>query len=139
MLLGEFETPIIECPRCGAPYEDHDGFGVVYCSICGYCQHLSSSGDICDYCGKSTSTPPLPIRPYHSRKHETAKALLTEQYGPSAQYYGDRAWCYAKLAELGYWWDVTALVWVLHPELNEVGAQGYAWELITSVKMEDGV
>lgn len=53
-----------------------------------------------------------PIRPYRSRKHETAKQVLTEEYGPSAQYYGDRAWCYAKLAELGYWWDVAALVWV---------------------------
>lgn len=32
---------------------------------------------------------------------------------------------------------VAALVWVLHPELNEVGAQGYAWELITGVKKGD--
>lgn len=34
---------------------------------------------------------------------------------------------------------VAALAWVLHPELNEVGAQGYAWELIASVKMEEGL
>ena len=53
-----------------------------------------------------------PVRPYRSRKHETAKRLLTEEYGPSAQYYGDRAWCYATLTELGYRWDAAKGVWV---------------------------
>jgi len=33
---------------------------------------------------------------------------------------------------------VAALVWVLHPELNEVGAQGWAWELIAGIKDEEG-
>lgn len=31
---------------------------------------------------------------------------------------------------------VATLVWVLHPELNEVGAQGWAWELIAAIKDE---
>lgn len=32
---------------------------------------------------------------------------------------------------------VAALVWVLHPELNEVSAQGYAWELIAGIRDEE--
>jgi len=49
----EFETPMMECPICGAEYEDHDGFGVVYCEACGYCQHISATGNICDLCGNN--------------------------------------------------------------------------------------
>ena len=34
---------------------------------------------------------------------------------------------------------VAALVWVLHPELNEVSAQGWAWELIAGIRDEEGL
>jgi hypothetical protein len=33
---------------------------------------------------------------------------------------------------------MATLAWVLHPELNEVGAQGWAWELIAGIKDEEG-
>lgn len=49
-----FEAPIVHCPRCGAAYEDFDGFGVVYCGPsngCGYCRHLSRDNGRCNYCG----------------------------------------------------------------------------------------
>lgn len=49
--LGD-EAVIIECPVCGAEQEDFDGFGVVHCEECGYCQHISSTGGVCDICEK---------------------------------------------------------------------------------------
>lgn len=48
------EMPIVHCQRCGAPWEDFDGFGVVYCAPpngCGYCRHLSRDNGRCNYCG----------------------------------------------------------------------------------------
>jgi len=45
------EMPIMTCPKCGAEYEDFDGFGVLYCEKCGYCIHASISDGHCDYCG----------------------------------------------------------------------------------------
>ena len=56
-----------------------------------------------------------PIRPYRSRKHEIAKALLLGQYGASAAQVKDRAWCYAKLGELRLRWDGAEGVWVNNP------------------------
>jgi len=43
---------IIECPKCGEPQEDYDGFGVLYCPACHYCTHSSITGGICDLCGR---------------------------------------------------------------------------------------
>lgn len=126
----EFETPIVECPKCGAPHEDHDGFGVVYCSICGYCQHLSSSDDICDYCGKSTAPAPLPCR---DPAAIDAELILTARLYIVASKAGIH-----EATLLTIFAKVAALAWVLHPELNEVGAQGWAWELIAGIKDEEG-
>jgi len=47
-----YEQPIKECPKCHVESEDYDGFGVLYCPKCGYCQHASATGDYCDFCHK---------------------------------------------------------------------------------------
>ena len=52
-----------------------------------------------------------PIRPYRSRKHETAKRLLVKRHGASAEQVMGRRWCYATLTELGYRWDAAKGVW----------------------------
>lgn len=54
--MGDYEQPTMTCPRCGAEYEDFDGFGVVFCERCRFCRHLSRDGDgkggmVCSYCG----------------------------------------------------------------------------------------
>ena len=56
MSAETYEQPTMTCPRCGAEYEDFDGFGVVYCEACGFCRHVSRSGAgpgrwVCDCCG----------------------------------------------------------------------------------------
>jgi hypothetical protein len=48
--------PTMSCPRCGAVYDDFDGIGVVFCSACRFCRHLSRDGDgkggwVCGACG----------------------------------------------------------------------------------------
>ena len=54
-------TPVMaECPKCHAEQEDLDGIGVVYCQACGYCAHVSASGNLdgemrCDTCGDALS------------------------------------------------------------------------------------
>lgn len=49
------EQPMMDCPRCGAEYEDFDGFGVVFCPACKFCRHLSRDkkpeGWVCGFCG----------------------------------------------------------------------------------------
>lgn len=47
--------PVMECPNCGAEYDDFDGFGVTYCEACGYCQHTAADGapPVCVMCGKT--------------------------------------------------------------------------------------
>lgn len=42
------------CPKCGRWQPDLDGFGVLKCIHCDYCQHPSSSGTplVCGMCGK---------------------------------------------------------------------------------------
>ena len=46
-----YEDPISYCPRCDKGQPDMDGFGVVYCAQCGFCEHVSYTADICDTCG----------------------------------------------------------------------------------------
>ena len=41
----------VHCPKCDRAHEDCDGLGVLYCEHCGYCEHSSMTGDICDFCG----------------------------------------------------------------------------------------
>lgn len=48
----DFEQPKMNCPNCGAEYDDFDGFGVLFCPECRYCQHASVTDGKCDYCGK---------------------------------------------------------------------------------------
>lgn len=55
----EDEPVIIECPKCGAEQEDHDGFGVIHCDACDYCAHPSSTDGVCDICGQPDE-PTLP-------------------------------------------------------------------------------
>ncbi len=49
------EQPKMSCPKCNAVYDDYDGFGVLYCPSCGYCQHTSVTGEICGFCKKKIS------------------------------------------------------------------------------------
>jgi hypothetical protein len=49
---GEEEPEQMACPSCGTVQPDLDGFGVLYCPACRFCQHASRSNDICDFCGK---------------------------------------------------------------------------------------
>lgn len=53
---GDFGIIWVDCPQCGAAHEDHDGFGVLYCSACGYCTHATRNGDVCAFCGKRVKT-----------------------------------------------------------------------------------
>ena len=39
----------VTCPRCGITRKDYDGFGILYCTSCGYCVHASRTDGICDY------------------------------------------------------------------------------------------
>jgi len=50
----EYDPPMAKCPKCGAEHEDHDGLGVLYCSVCFYCEHPSASESPlrCDICGR---------------------------------------------------------------------------------------
>ncbi len=46
----------VACPKCGAEQQDLDGFGVLYCPACRYCQHPSGTlirggGWVCNLCG----------------------------------------------------------------------------------------
>lgn len=41
------------CPRCKAPQDDPDGFGVLSCDKCDFCTHPSASGGVCDCCKRS--------------------------------------------------------------------------------------
>lgn len=50
-------------------------------------------------------------RPYLTKKYMMALQTLQFNHGIRGKD-EERAWCYAKLAELGYRWDVTAGVWV---------------------------
>jgi hypothetical protein len=50
--VEEMVALIMKCPNCGAPQEDHDGFGVLSCAVCGYCTHPSLTGGVCDICHK---------------------------------------------------------------------------------------
>jgi len=47
---------MVECPRCHAAAPDHDGFGFVSCSACGYCTHPSRSDGVCGICGNVETT-----------------------------------------------------------------------------------
>jgi hypothetical protein len=44
--------PVVACPQCGAERKDLDGFGVLHCDACGYCQHPSVNGTTCGLCGQ---------------------------------------------------------------------------------------
>lgn len=50
--MDDLETST--CPKCGQEQPDHDGFGVVHCEACGYCQHPYATGEplTCGICGK---------------------------------------------------------------------------------------
>ena len=39
----EADTPQSICPTCGESQDDLDGFGVLHCQSCGYCEHPSKS------------------------------------------------------------------------------------------------
>lgn len=62
-------NPVINCPCCGAPEIDYDGFGVLACPrdpvIC-YCSHPSITDAICGICNdtgprvEETRSPPDP-------------------------------------------------------------------------------
>ncbi len=39
------------CPACGTVHDDLDGFGVLFCDVCGWCAHVSLTGYRCDACG----------------------------------------------------------------------------------------
>lgn len=45
------EVLYVRCPKCGRSHEDHDGFGVLFCEHCGFCQHASITEGTCDLCG----------------------------------------------------------------------------------------
>jgi len=45
--------PLVACPHCGRSHMDKDGFGVLICEACGWCSHVSISGDVCGLCGKT--------------------------------------------------------------------------------------
>lgn len=52
---GDDDTPESMCPRCHAWQPDLDGFGVLKCDHCDYCQHPSTTprpagGWVCDLC-----------------------------------------------------------------------------------------
>lgn len=40
------------CPACGAIQKDLDGFGVMYCPRCKFCEHPSSDDGMCSLCRK---------------------------------------------------------------------------------------
>lgn len=46
--------PIVLCPQCGAEHEDADGFGVLFCSDCGFCVCASVTGNRCEMCGRTS-------------------------------------------------------------------------------------
>ena len=53
---------MVECPECHAQHEDHDGFGFVYCDLCGECTHPSGDFDDdgyvhCTVCGDCIGAP----------------------------------------------------------------------------------
>jgi ribosomal protein L37AE/L43A len=45
------DYPTMECPRCHRESPDLDGFGVMYCSQCGFCRHASIIDGVCQFCG----------------------------------------------------------------------------------------
>ena len=47
--------PVTVCPRCGHSEPDHDGFGMLYCDKCGYCEHASVNFGICGFCGATVA------------------------------------------------------------------------------------
>jgi rubrerythrin len=49
------DVPAMNCPKCRAEYEDHDGFGVLHCPACGYCKHPSRDDGVCGLCGDAES------------------------------------------------------------------------------------
>jgi hypothetical protein len=51
--FGGDDVPQVQCPKCRAWQDDHDGFGVLSCA-CGYCAHPAASGDPmrCELCGE---------------------------------------------------------------------------------------
>jgi hypothetical protein len=55
---GEEEPGAMDCPKCGTVQVDLDGFGVLYCPACVYCQHASRSDDVCGFCGKRVTNCP---------------------------------------------------------------------------------
>lgn len=55
----------VHCPKCGKAQQDFDGFGVLFCEACRYCQHpggtgIAGGGWVCDLCGRTVI--PLPDR-----------------------------------------------------------------------------
>lgn len=49
--------PVRQCPNCGHPQVDYDGFGVLACTRdpqC-YCTHPGSTDGVCDICGEKDS------------------------------------------------------------------------------------
>lgn len=53
--------PESECPNCQTYQPDGDGFGVLLCEACGWCQHPSISDVVCDLCGRDVEVRPLKI------------------------------------------------------------------------------
>lgn len=56
MTSNDYPTAI--CPKCKVEQDDMDGFGILYCELCGYCTHPGSVMDekdghwYCDLCGE---------------------------------------------------------------------------------------
>ncbi len=52
----EDDIPQAQCPRCLQWQSDLDGFGVLKCAVCEYCQHPSIDGHVCGLCKRDTRT-----------------------------------------------------------------------------------
>lgn len=46
-----YDVPDAQCPKCKHWQDDPDGFGVLKCLHCDYCQHAAIDGGVCGFCG----------------------------------------------------------------------------------------
>ncbi len=44
--------PQSQCPKCKRWQTDWDGFGVLKCEHCDYCEHASITSGVCEFCGE---------------------------------------------------------------------------------------
>jgi hypothetical protein len=61
------QPPQSQCPQCRAWQDDLDGFGVLVCAACGYCEHASQSGQdgwwVCNACNQQIRPLDVPRTP----------------------------------------------------------------------------